>query len=450
MDISLYNVIILSFAFFFTEAAYVSVFNAQKYVIESIKKEDPSYNGDSYIALCITYALFSLFICVAPPIIRAAGPRPVIVGGTLLNVCYIAQFLYPIGWVLYFSSVVSGIVGALVWNAQGYYLTENSTKVTVTRNSSILWGIMQSGVIFGNAYILITIRKNEMDKNDRYLLFGFMAGMVLVSFVITFFLREAPHGVTNKLTPSKIFINTIKILFTVDMLLLSVTFFYVGIESSFYIGVYSSALGFMEVFHMDATVLISLSGILIGVGEVIGGIIFGVLSSKFASVWRHYIVVVIGFVTHVIAYIIIMLIIADSATNGPTRQETYMEPNITLALFCAVLLGFADACYLTQIYGFLGKKYKKESTEAHALLWLVQTAGSSIAFFYTHIGLYKVLYILLIFAVLGTITFVVVDIKFRMQKVLDESLEEAPGATQTDAHEESAQVSMGSYRSFYL
>ena len=63
------------------------------------------------------------------------------------------------------------------------------------------------------------------------------------------------------------------------MILLSFTFFYTGIELSFFSGVYSTAVGFTAVIK-QAKRFVGLCGILVGAGEVIGGAAFGLLASR--------------------------------------------------------------------------------------------------------------------------------------------------------------------------
>jgi MFS transporter, NAG-T family, sugar:H+ symporter len=63
------------------------------------------------------------------------------------------------------------------------------------------------------------------------------------------------------------------------MILLAFTFFYTGIELSFFSGVYSSSVGFTNNFT-EAKRLVGLCGILVGLGEVIGGATFGLLGSR--------------------------------------------------------------------------------------------------------------------------------------------------------------------------
>lgn len=63
------------------------------------------------------------------------------------------------------------------------------------------------------------------------------------------------------------------------MILLFSTFLYTGLELSFFSGVYSSSVGFTQKFP-EAKRLVGLCGILVGLGEVLGGAIFGLLGTR--------------------------------------------------------------------------------------------------------------------------------------------------------------------------
>ena len=54
------------------------------------------------------------------------------------------------------------------------------------------------------------------------------------------------------------------------MMLLSVTFFYSGLELTFFSGVYTTCVGGFKAFGSDSDNLMGLTGIMIGVGEIVG------------------------------------------------------------------------------------------------------------------------------------------------------------------------------------
>ena len=64
-----------------------------------------------------------------------------------------------------------------------------------------------------------------------------------------------------------------RLLVTKDMSRLVLTFCYTGVELSFITGVYSGAIGFTEVFGEDRAKFVGISGMLMGVGEILGKLV---------------------------------------------------------------------------------------------------------------------------------------------------------------------------------
>lgn len=80
--------------------------------------------------------------------------------------------------------------------------------------------------------------------------------------------------------PMAAFKKSLQLFTKKEMVLLSFTFCYTGIELSFFSGVYSTSVGSTEQLGTIAKRLVGLSGILVGAGEVIGGACFGLLGKK--------------------------------------------------------------------------------------------------------------------------------------------------------------------------
>lgn len=85
-----------------------------------------------------------------------------------------------------------------------------------------------------------------------------------------------------------------------------------GFELSFYSGVYSNAIGFTVQFGKSAKQLVGLSGICIGIGEISGGVLFGLLGSRTIKYGRDPIVIV-GFLVHVLSFLLIYLNLPNDA-----------------------------------------------------------------------------------------------------------------------------------------
>lgn len=152
---------------------------------------------------------------------------------------------------------------------------------------------------------------------------------------------------------------------------------FAGFELSFFSGVYSPSIGFTLKFGDIAKQLVGLSGICIGIGEIFGGVLFGLLGNRTMKFGRDPIVIM-GFFVHLISYLLIYLNLPDDAPFNNTEEVGHFDPPIVwLALLCSVLLGFGDACYNTQIYSMLGGAFAKNSVAAFAVFKFTQVILTS-------------------------------------------------------------------------
>jgi hypothetical protein len=99
---------------------------------------------------------------------------------------------------------------------------------------------------------------------------------------------------------------------------------FAGVELSFFSGVYSSSIGFTRQLGENAKQLVGMSGIFIGVGEVFGGALFGLLGKKTIR-WGRDPIVIIGFLIHIIAFFLIFMNLPNAAPFGDTNDEAFMK-----------------------------------------------------------------------------------------------------------------------------
>lgn len=101
-----------------------------------------------------------------------------------------------------------------------------------------------------------------------------------------------------------------------------ITYFHIsaGLELSFFSGVYSPSIGFTQAIGESAKQLVGLSGIFIGVGEVFGGISFGLLGARTSNKIGRDPIVILGFIVHVLAFFLIFLNLPNIANLGDTTD----------------------------------------------------------------------------------------------------------------------------------
>nr|XP_020443578.1 UNC93-like protein MFSD11 [Monopterus albus] len=426
----LLNIIVLGFGFMFMFTAFQTCGNIEQTVIKSFNSTE--FSGSGYTSMAIIYGVFSASNLIAPSVVAVIGPQLSMFFSGLLYSGYIAMFIYPYTWSFYTASVLVGIAAAVLWTAQGNVLTINSTDGTIGRNSGIFWALLQFSLFFGNLYIYCAWHGHDhITDKDRQTVFISLTVISLVGCFLFFLIRKPdPESAPSDLSEGELiedssiatsphaslcsqaldaFVKACKMLVTKEMLLLSVSIGYTGLELTFFSGVYGTCIGAMTQFGQDAKGLIGLSGIFIGIGEILGGGVFGMLN-KYNCFGRNQ-VVLLGIITHFVAFYLIFLNIASDAplaSEAGTAMQAFISPSVEVALLCSFLLGLGDSCFNTQLLSIIGFMFHDNSAPAFAVFKFIQSIMAAVAFFYSnYLLLHWQLLILVLVGFLGSLTFFV-------------------------------------------
>ncbi|NWI87523.1 MFS11 protein, partial [Pitta sordida] len=425
----LFNIIILGVSFMFIFTAFQTCGNIAQTVITNLNNTD--FHGSGYTSMSIIYGVFSASNLISPSVVAIVGPQFSMVVGGIFYSLYIAVFIQPTTWAFYTASVFIGIAAAVLWTAQGNCLTVNSDENTIGRNSGVFWALLQFSLFFGNLYIYFAWQgKTHISESDRRTVFIALTVISLVGTVLFFLIRKqedtkAPgdddstneilgesSSARNKMMRAvAAFKKSITLGFTKEMMLLSVTTAYTGLELTFFSGVYGTCIGAVNRFGSEEKSLIGLSGIFIGVGEILGGGVFGLLSKN--SRFGRNPVVMLGILVHFVAFYLIFFNMPNDAPIAPmegTNQVAYMIPSKEVAMLCSFLLGLGDSCFNTQLLSILGFLYSEDSAPAFAIFKFVQSICAAVAYFYSNYFLLQwQLLIMVIVGFFGTITFFTVE-----------------------------------------
>ncbi|NXG12589.1 MFS11 protein, partial [Sakesphorus luctuosus] len=425
----LFNIIILGVSFMFIFTAFQTCGNIAQTVITNLNKTD--FHGSGYTSMSIIYGVFSASNLISPSVVAIVGPQFSMVVSGIFYSLYIAVFIQPATWAFYTASVFIGIAAAVLWTAQGNCLTVNSDENTIGRNSGVFWALLQFSLFFGNLYIYFAWQgKTHISESDRRTVFIALTVISLVGTVLFFLIRKqedtkAPgdedsaneilgesSSARNKMMRAvAAFKKSITLSFTKKMMLLSVTTGYTGLVLTFFSGVYGTCIGAVNRFGNEEKSLIGLSGIFIGVGEILGGGIFGLLSKN--SRFGRNPIVMLGILVHFIAFYLIFFNMPNDAPIAPmegTDQVAYMIPSKEVAMLCSFLLGLGDSCFNTQLLSILGFLYSEDSAPAFAIFKFVQSICAAVAYFYSNYFLLQwQLLIMVVVGFFGTITFFTVE-----------------------------------------
>uniref|UniRef100_A0A8C9XQT7 Major facilitator superfamily domain containing 11 n=1 Tax=Sander lucioperca TaxID=283035 RepID=A0A8C9XQT7_SANLU len=423
----LFNIVVLGFGFMFMFTAFQTCGNIEQTVIKSFNNTE--FHGSGYTSMAIIYGVFSASNLIAPSVVTVIGPQLSMFFSGLLYSGYIAMFIYPYTWSFYTASVLVGIGAAVLWTAQGNVLAINSTDDTIGRNSGIFWALLQFSLFFGNLYIYCAWHGHvHITDKDRQTVFISLTVISLVGCFLFFLIRKpdpeptAPSEQSQSQSESSESFSaarknsSFKMFGTKEMLLLSLSIAYTGLELTFYSGVYGTCIGAMTRFGQDAKSLIGISGICIGVGEILGGGVFGMLNK--CNRFGRNPVVLLGLITHYVAFYLIFLNIASDAPIAPepgTDLQAYIDPSVGVALFCSFLLGFGDSCFNTQLLSIIGLNSLHSTSQFNCdtcYFFLLQSIMAALAFFYSnYLLLHWQLLILVLMGFLGCVTFFLAEWK---------------------------------------
>lgn len=431
-----FNVVILGLGFLFIFSAFTTCGNVAQTVVKSLQND--TFSGNGYHSLGIIYGVFSFSNFLAPTVVAVIGPKMTMFLSGLLYSGYIAVFISPSTWAFYLTSVLVGAGAAMLWTAQGHFLVENSEASTISRNTGMFWALLQCSMLFGNLYIYFDWngRTEISDSSRRNIFLSLLVASVLgtLSFLVlrksrneeemlfeeegqsllstpTMYKQRASTAMQDAKSEFKTILQLLK---DKTILLLSPCMVYSGLELCFYSGVYGTCIGATTQFGGAAKGLIGISGIVIGIGEIVGGGLFGLLCKN--NRFRRTSVVFLGMIVHFVAFYLIFLNIPNDAPvvfNTTTQETTFLIPSVSITLLCSFLLGLGDSCFNTQLYSILGCVYAEQSTPAFAIFKFIQSVFAAVAFFYSgDLLLMWQLLVMVIVGFIGTLCFFVVE---RMQ-----------------------------------
>ncbi|XP_036408740.1 UNC93-like protein MFSD11 [Megalops cyprinoides] len=432
-DYRVFNVVILGLGFLFIFTAFTTCGNIEQTVIKSMANK--TVIGSGYHSLGIIYGVFSVSNLFAPTVVSVLGPRLTMFLSGVLYSGYIAVFILPATWSLYMTSILIGVGAAMLWTAQGHFLVQNSDAATINRNTGVFWGLLQCSMLFGNLYIYFDWNGvTEITDSNRKTMFIVLLVISVLGSLCFSVLRKSQQQeevlseeegqsllsarvmykqkAASAIREAKSDLRTmLQLSRSRTILLLSGCMAYSGLELSFYSGVYGTCIGATSHFGKAAKGLIGLSGIVVGIGEIIGGGLFGLVCKN--NRLRRTSVVFLGMVVHFIAFYLIFLNIPDDAPvvfKTGTQHQPYLVPSVSIALLCSFLLGLGDSCFNTQLYSILGSVYAEQSAPAFTIFKFIQSICAAVAFFYSgYLLLSWQLLVMVLIGFVGTLCFFVVE-----------------------------------------
>ncbi|CAI5442676.1 unnamed protein product [Caenorhabditis angaria] len=307
--------------------------------------------------------------------------------GICFYIIYQATFLHinPIG--LYSTSVLMGLGATLLGIAQGKALTENSSDVTVERNTSLMWTIFKTALILGGVFLVIMFRHqtlSESIENGQYaiLCYVFIGLNVFGAINVALSPKAVYHVEKEKETVCQTLTETFRVMCTMKMGYLILIFIYLGFSRSFWVAIYPTCIKFTSRLGGNTTQWLAISCIATGIGQVSASVILSLIGTRAKSVGRD-VIYAIGIFIHLIVFIFVWLFFPYDAPLHTTENVSYFEPNKYVAILCSGFLGFGDAILQIQMQTFLVDGYSRSSSHAFALCKFFGGFSTTFTFFFS-------------------------------------------------------------------
>merc|ERR1712154_697038 len=310
------NIILLGLTFCLLFTGFNTMSQTQK-LVYSYASEQSSFNVDGFTTSAMIYVLFAFNSWLSPSIVVVFGPRMSMLVAALLYVFYVSQYLYFNTYSVYVATVLVGLAAPVIWTAQGFLLANNSDPETITRNSGIFWAMNMSSGFIGNLIAFLLFNgKEDINKDTRMTLGAILTSVSFAGSLVIFLFRPMPWAEKSDSNFLQTLKDSASLFITPKMLMFCVTMAFTGFNQSLWAGVYSTCIGFTEGFGENRTALASISAILIAAGEVVGGLLFGLLG--FLTVkWGRHPIILLGFVLCLLSY---GLMLANFPQNAPFEE----------------------------------------------------------------------------------------------------------------------------------
>lgn len=407
---SLYNVLLMSISLFSSLSAIRTFFNGGQLFFEKIQNDRKHFIANLNVGLCIMFGVATVSYWICPYVIMKLGTKVCIIWFTVMVLIQMCLGLYPVSWLMYVISVFTGMAVAVGYTSTGVFLTLNSKRMTIMRNTSVFWAITSTSMFFGNLIIHMFFKDKKLDhvtQRDMVVCVFVLAGIGMICMCLT---KKETFEPTLKVDSKEMLLSTFKILKERDLLLLSLIFIYTGVEMAFLYGTYNTELEHTLTMRYEELEDVVSSGMILGVGTFFGGLIFGLLAFYFRQPWKQYPIMILACFIHVGCYIAIFINLPNTSRKLVTRDASLVNSNRSLALAISFLLGFGDSCINAQLYGKIASLYARNSAPAFSVFKFLSNCSMAVAYLASPLGLYATLAILLTFLIVGTINFCIVDI----------------------------------------
>ncbi|KJH44044.1 hypothetical protein DICVIV_09928 [Dictyocaulus viviparus] len=338
-----------------------------------------------YYGQAFHYSAFAISSLITPSVQNFIPSKWILTIASILFAVYYLGFFHVNGIYFYLSQGLMGVrifiiqskfhyytykESALYNNGEGAYLSEHSSRRTLESNTAIETAVGHSSMFVGGVALMIIFyfissETSDNDVNLTYtdlhiqLIYGIFFILNLISVIIFAALPTKQHDSIASKSPTivptlKQQLNQFKTtIINVNMILLAPFFSYMGLITSFIVGVYPTTLSFTSTISSDIYI-IAIYSMSMGAAEIFGSLDFQSFNSvlggfvlrpliKKSKDWGLILSISIHFVAISTMLSVVEFSVPENATIEPTATTALLiKPSRLVVVIIGFLCGIGD------------------------------------------------------------------------------------------------------------
>ena len=393
----------LSFLFVFSASTSTSMISERiltSYQTETENSKTPFTGTSGYLVYAFYNAIFLFGNWIAPIIVGYLSLKWSLFIGHLSFALYMVSYIYPNSTFIYANCFILGFGSAIMWVAQGTFMTIYCSPEKLTKFCSFFWTFVRCATVTGNVFVYYQfIGVETITSTERVPLFTIFTGLAVLGGLLVLAIKFDREEVKNKKTLIKRLKKSASLCKSRVLYLAIPLFFLQAFHYPFWTMIFSTCIANSKGVQTDTDKLIGLHGIFCGIGSVLTGLILIIFSSKLSKIKLTIITTLIAVFVYTSAYF-----------QFPTEcslSETDTELDLYLVFITSFSSGVVDTLVMVNILSYVSEKFETDSAcAAFSVVHFCSALGATIGYLFAEsINFHFQLFFLIFVAVFSCFCF---------------------------------------------
>ncbi|EYC08157.1 hypothetical protein Y032_0067g23 [Ancylostoma ceylanicum] len=358
-----------------------------------------------YYGQSMLYAAYTISNLFAPWVCYRIGSKWTLFVGSALFTVYQAGFFMLNSYYYYISQALMGVGFAMYFCGQGLYMSEHSTRGSISRNSTLVSAISNCSMLIGGVvmFIIFYVRQHTAEvtealtttvapiyrnfvNNEIYVMYGAFLSFSLISNIIFALLptrgtsESEKFETIDKSTLRTQLRNLLDTALEPRLILLSPFFVFYGFHVSYWLGAYPTTFAFTKSLSTNVY-LPAYFCFMVGLGSVIVGVYIALFNKWFPDFG-----LIPTMITEIVVSVAMYLLTTASTANLSSIQTNddtsmWITPSVAVCCTLGLLNGAIDCCSCSMRALICTIAVPRKRLQAYSLAKLYQSAASCVAYF---------------------------------------------------------------------